>query len=155
MLSFALLLQAAVPATVSPPVPVPPVTRASAAPPERFSILLPACPAAQGRDVVVCGGDAAAQRLPLPDEIVPEHGVASNPYRTGSGALAAEGTPCAALQGGCQVGFGPPIVPMIIAGVRGVGNALKDAREARARRRDGDRRVPIDLSDTPTRHIEP
>ena len=88
--------------------------------------------------------------------MVPDHGVPSNRFRTGSGALAAERTPCAALQGGCQVGFGPPIVPMIAAGVRGVKSALQDRREARARARDGNRRQPIDLSDaTPAGRLEP
>jgi hypothetical protein len=155
MIALALLLQAAAPAAA------PPVTRATAAPPERFSILISDCAAAaaagDNRDVVVCGADtAAAQRVPLPSDYVPNNGVPSNPYKTGAGALAAEGTPCAALQGGCQVGFGPPLVPMVAAAVRGVKSALQDRREARARAADGDRRQPIDLAGTaPAGHLEP
>ena len=151
MMLFALLLQAAPVAA--------PVTQARAAPPDRFSILLSDCQkaaAASGRDVVVCGNDpAGTQRLPYPDQVVPDHPVASNPYRTGSGALAAEGTPCAATQGGCQVGFGPPIMPMVAAGVRGIKNALASNREAKARARDGNRRQPIDLGDAPQGKLEP
>lgn len=147
MILLALLLQAA---TVAP------ITRATAAPPERFSILLPDCPTAQGRDVVVCGSDTATtQRLPYPQEVVPDHGVPSNPLMNGVGALAAETTPCAATMKGCLVGFGPPIMPMIAAGIQGVRNALQDRREAKARARDGDRRQPIDLSDAPAGRVEP
>ena len=138
MIALALLLQAA------------PATSASSAPPaERFSILAEPCAPVErdGREVVVCGNDlSTSQRLPLPGEIVPYRPVASNPYKTGTGALAAEATPCAATQGGCQVGFGPPIGLLVGKAVEGVGNALKGRREARAKKRDGDKRVPIDLA---------
>lgn len=151
MILFALLLQAAPAAPAG--------TAASAAPPERFSILISDCEkaaVASGRDVVVCGSDAAAtQRLPYPAEVVPDHPVASNPYLRPTGALAAEATPCAALQGGCQVGFGPPIGPMIAAGVKGVSNALANRREAKARARDGVRRQAIDLTASPAGRLEP
>lgn len=154
MIVLALLLQAATPAAA-------PVTKATAAPPERFSILASDCAkaaaAADNRDVVVCGTDlATSQQVPLPNDYVPDHGVPSNRFVNGTGALAAEGTPCAALQGGCQVGVGPPLLPMIVAGVRGVKSALQDRREARARAADGDRRQPIDLGGSgPAGRIEP
>ena len=151
MIVLALLLQAGRAA---------PVTGAAAAPPTRFSILISDCQkaaAAAGQDVVVCGSDpAATQRLPYPDEVVPDHPVPSNPNLTPVGALAAEATPCASVQRGCQVGFGPPIMPIVAAGVKGVSNALAHGREARARRRDGDRRQAIDLAATaPTGRVEP
>lgn len=141
MILLALLLQAA-PAA-------PPVTRASAAPPERFSILADPCAQIErdGRDVVVCGTDpAATRRLPYPDEIVPDHGVPSNPERSGVGALAAEATPCAATQWGCPSGFFPPIVPAAVALVHGIRNAAANHREAKARAADGNSRQSIDLA---------
>ena len=141
MIVLALLLQAA------------PVTRVAGVPPARMSILIGDCQkaaAAAGRDVVVCANDpAATQRLPYPDEVVPDHPVPSNPNLTPAGALAAEASPCASVQGGCQVGFGPPIMPIVAAGVKGVKNALANGREARARRHDGDRRQAIDLAAAP------
>lgn len=150
MIVLALLLQAAS---------APPVTRASAAPPERFSILLSDCAkaaAASGRDVVVCGNDGTSgQRLPLPDDAPPTPGYVkpdSGDYRDNRGG----GGSCAAVQGGCQVGFGPPIMPMVAAGVRSVKNALANGREVKARQRDGNRRQPIDLSgDAPAGRLEP
>ena len=74
-----------------------------------FSILADPCARARsqpGTDVVVCGTTATdSPRLPLPAERgPPDHAVASNPNRSGIGALAAETTPCAAVQRGCQVG---------------------------------------------------
>ena len=145
MIVLAVLLQAT-PATA-------PVTRATAAPPTRFSILLDDCPTGQGRDVVVCAGrDATGQRLPLPDDAEPTVGYVkpdSMDYRDNKG----DRHPC--IVRGCQVGFGPPIMPVIAAAVGGVSNALKDRREAKARARDGDRRRPIDLSDAPTGRVEP
>ncbi|MDB5695113.1 MAG: hypothetical protein JWN21_656 [Sphingomonas bacterium] len=143
MILLALLLQAA------PPITAAPVTRMGAAPPERFSILAQPCAPIErdGKEVVVCGKDlSTSQRLPLPDEVVPDRPVPSNPYKTGTGALVAERSPCATLQGGCQVGFGPPIGQMLGAAITGVGNALKDRREARAKKHDGDKRVAIDLA---------
>ena len=123
----------------------------SAAPPPSFSILTDPCATVtrEGKEVVVCGRDSAAsQRLPYPDEVIPNGPVASNPHLTGTAALAATGAPCAALQSGCQVGFGPPIVPMIAAGVKAIGDAAKDRRWAKARARDGARRQAIDLEAT-------
>lgn len=151
MIVLALLLQLA----AGPP----PVTSARATPPDRFSILLGDCEkaaAASGRDVVVCGNDrTTGQRLPLPEDAPPTPGYVkpdSGDYRDNRGG----GGSCAAVQGGCQVGFGPPIMPMVAAGVRGVKNALANGREARARQRDGDRRHPIDLgSEGPTGRLEP
>ncbi|WP_425230565.1 hypothetical protein [Sphingomonas sp.] len=152
---LALLLQATPAATT----PVTPVTSVSAAPPSRFSILADRCAPVQqdGHDVVVCGeSTATTQRLPYRDEIVPDGPVPSNPLVNGRGALAAEGTPCAALMSGCQVGVGPPLVPMIAAAVNGIRNASANRREARARAADGDRRRPIDLNATgPAGHLEP
>lgn len=145
MIALALLLQAATPPAAS-------------APPERFSILAEPCAPVvrDGQEVVVCGNAAASQRLPLPAEAVSTTGVPSNKYLTGAGALAAEASPCATLQGGCQVGFGPPLGLMAAAAIKGVGNALKDRREAKARKRDGDKRVAIDLAATaPAGRIEP
>ena len=144
MIVLALLLQAAAVA--------PPVTRASAAPPERFSILLSDCEkaaTASGHDVVVCGNDrVSGQRLPLPDDAPPTPGYVkpdSGDYRDNRGG----GGSCAAQMGGCQVGFGPPIMPMVAAGVQGIKNTLANNREARARARDGARRQPIDLVGAP------
>lgn len=126
-----LMLQVASP-TAAPTKPAPP--------PERFSILLQDCPTetnAKG-EVVVCADSPNAQRIPLPDERVPSGPVASNPNLTGIGALQAEGTPCAARQAGCLVGFGPPIVPM----VKGLVSAAKSAF---AKKPDKSNRVPIPL----------
>nr|WP_183986625.1 hypothetical protein [Sphingomonas jinjuensis] len=126
------MLQAAATPPATSPKPAPP--------PERFSILLQDCPRetnAKG-DVVVCADSPNAQRIPLPDERVPSGPVPSNPNLTGIGALGADGTPCAARQGGCLVGFGPPIVPM----VKGLVNAAKSAF---ARKPDKSNRIPIPL----------
>ena len=141
MFLLALLLQTA-PATV-------PATRVSAAPPERFSILADPCAriVRDGKDVVVCGKDpATSRRLPYPDEIVPDHGVPSNPERNGQGALAAEYTPCAARIGGCPSGVFPPIIPAAVALVHGIRNAAANRREAKARAADGGNRQAIDLA---------
>ena len=110
--------------------------------PERFSILVDPC-ATQTRDgneIVVCGGPAAnSPRLPLPDERgPPDHAVASNPNLTAVRALELSDTPCAARQGGCQVGFGPPIAPIAKAAVGLIKSAL-------AKKPDKTGRVPIDL----------
>ena len=138
-----LLAQVATPApAATPPDP------GHGTPPARISILVdptPACPppVPGSKDVVVCARPNQEQRLPLPDERGPPDGpVASNPELTGRGALAAVATPCAALQGGCQVGFGPPIVPIVAALVGAVKSGL-------AKRPDKTGRVPIPLDDTP------
>ena len=133
-----------------------PVTRASATPPQRFSILAKPCaPVTQrGKEVVVCGTDTAtSQRLPLPDEAEPTPGYVkpdSLDYRDNRG----DRHPC--IVRGCEVGFGPPIAPLVKAAATGIGNALKDAREARARKRDGARRTPIVLNgEAPKGRLEP
>ena len=144
MIFLAFLLQAAPPTATTAP-----VTRASAASPQRFSILVDPCAqiGRDGRDVVVCGKDAAtSRRLPYPDDIVPDHGVPSNPDRNGQGALAAAYTPCAARIGGCPSGVFPPIVPAAIAIVHGIQSANANRREAKARAADGSSRRPIDLA---------
>jgi hypothetical protein len=135
-------------AQIATPAPATPADPGHGAPPVRISILVdptPACPPSVpgSKDVVVCARPNQEQRLPLPDERGPPDGpVASNPELTGSGALAAEATPCAARQGGCTVGFGPPIVP-IIAAVAGV------VKGALAKHPDKTGRVPIPLDDKP------
>lgn len=109
---------------------------------ERFSILVDPCAAASkdGNDIIVCGGPAAnSPRLPLPDERgPPDRAVASNPELSAVRALQLEGTPCAASQRGCQVGFGPPIAPIAKAAVGLIKSALAKKPYKRGR-------VPIDL----------
>lgn len=85
--------------------------------PARFSILQPIAnepcvrrgkdgkPLNGPDDIVVCGQPLPSQALPYPNEVVPKGPVPSNPYMTGTGALAAEATPCAAATGGCQTGI--------------------------------------------------
>lgn len=123
---------------------------APAAPPERFSILVPVAPQkcpprsqepSEEGDVVVCATDLPDQTVPYPQEYVYDGPRPSNPGVNGSGALAAEGTPCAAVQRGCQVGFGQPLVA---AAVGALVNAVKDAT---AKKPDKRGRVPIDLSE--------
>ena len=110
--------------------------------PQRFSILVDPCAAASkdGNEIIVCGGPAAnSPRLPLPDERgPPDHAVASNPNLSAVRALDLSETPCAARQGGCQVGFGPPIAPIAKAAVGLIKSAL-------AKKPDKRGRVPIDL----------
>lgn len=60
--------------------------------------------AGKADDIVVCGQPVASQKLPYPDEVTPNGPTPVNRELTGTGALAAEGTPCAARAGGCQVG---------------------------------------------------
>lgn len=129
----------------------------SAAPPPSFSILYDPCRPTVTKDVVVCAKDGtASDRLPLPDDAPPTPNYVkpdSGDYRDNAMNLA---TPCAATQWGCQVGFGPPIAPAIVAGVRALNNAAKDRRWAKARARDGARRQPIDLGTTaPVGRLEP
>ena len=118
--------------------------------PQRFSILVDPCAssASDGKEVVVCGHpDAISPRLPLRDDRgPPDHPVPVNPEMTGVGALAAMATPCAAHIGGCQVGFGQPIVAKAL---ELAGYGLKDLKESRRRHRDGARRVAIDLDGPP------
>jgi hypothetical protein len=118
-------------------------TPSPSAAPERFSILVDPCAATSkdGNEIVVCGGpEANSPRLPLPDERgPPDHAVASNPNLSAVRALDLSDTPCAARQGGCQVGFGPPIAPIAKAAVGLIKSAL-------AKKPDKRGRVPIDLN---------
>ncbi len=130
---------------------VAPVPPARPTPPQRLSILVDPCASASdddGKDVVVCGRpDAIGPRLPMRDDRgPPAHPVPSNPDLTGTGALAAEATPCAVSMRGCTVGFGQPLVAEAL---NGIGKGLKDLKDARARHRNGDRRVAIDLDGPP------
>lgn len=95
MMIAAILLQAA--ATDLPAVP------------QRFSILAPVptqpCTRRTAEDeIVVCADPLPAQSLPLPGEAVSPRAVPVNRSVTGTGALAAEASPCAAVARGCQVG---------------------------------------------------
>lgn len=131
-----LLLQAAAPAP--------------AAPPDRFSILVPVAPqecpprsqapGEQG-DVVVCATDLPSQTLPYPQEYVYDGSRPSNPGVTGSGALASEGSPCATIQRGCQTGFGQPLVAAAVKGLVGL------VTDATAKKPDKRGRVPIDIGE--------
>lgn len=142
----ALLLLLALQASTAP-APPPPDTAANT--PERFSILVPVAnepcvhrrpdKSADGKDIVVCGDPLPSQTLPYPDEIAPDGPVPSNPYRSGAGALAAQGTPCP-ISRSCVVGFGPPLAPVIKG-------AVDLAKKAFAKKPDKTGRVPIDLSD--------
>lgn len=113
---------------------------------QSWSILTPEatdCPESTGREIIVCApasGSNSAQRLPLPDERTSDGPAPSNPNLTARRALDLEGTPCAAMQKGCQVGFGPPIAP-IIAGAVGL---LKDAFAKKPNKRG---RVAIPLGE--------
>jgi hypothetical protein len=69
--------------------------------------------------------------------------VASNPELSAVRALDLEATPCAATQWGCQVGFGPPIMPIAKAAVGAVKSVF-------ARKSDKTGRVPIILDDPAT-----
>ncbi|WP_380781452.1 hypothetical protein [Sphingomonas sp. R86520] len=127
---YALLLTALLQAATPDPVP------------QRFSILVDPCAAASkdGNEIVVCGAPATSSpRLPMRDDRgPPDHAVASNPELSAERALNLANTPCAASQRGCQVGFGPPIVPIAKAAVGLVKSAL-------AKKPDKTGRVRIDL----------
>ncbi|MGY4397693.1 hypothetical protein ACVWZA_002890 [Sphingomonas sp. UYAg733] len=132
MILLALLLQSA-PAADPPPAP------------QRWSILVPVAnepcrTAAKGDDILICADPLQTQRLPLRDEIVPDGPRPSNPNRSGSGALAADAAPCATAMGGCVVGFGPPVIP-IVEGLVGL------AKGAFARHPDKSKRIAIPLDD--------
>lgn len=151
----------------------------SSAPPEgtqRWSIMVDPCASVTGDplkdEIVVCGSAAAGSpRIPLPAERgAPDRPMPSNPYVTGTGALAATGSPCATLSQGCSTGLdlfggGTALVRLIgkvidpdsccetpgeatnIGGligdvVSGVGNAFKRKPDKRGR-------VAIPLDDTP------
>lgn len=143
MLLFALALQAAAPVT-------------AAAAPERFSILYDPCKPGRSADVVVCAKDgAASDRLPLPDDAPPTPGYVKPDSRDYRDNAMNQGTPCVATQAGCQVGFGPPIGPVIAAAAKAIGDTNKDRRWAKARARDGARRQAIDLGASPAGRLEP
>ena len=88
---------------------------AQAAPtPQRWSILAPVADEpcarrpgkdADGHDIVVCGNPLPSQKLPYPEQVVPDRPQPSNPDLSGRGALAAGGTPCSTHMGGCTVGI--------------------------------------------------
>ena len=127
---------------------------AAAPEPLKWSILLPVPnePCRPGRtangegeadgskDIVVCGEPLPSQRMPLPEEAIPDGPKPSNPFRSGSQALAIEDTPCAARQGGCIVGFGPPVVPLVMG-------AVDLAKDLVRKRPDRSNRIPIPLDD--------
>ncbi|MFA5966306.1 MAG: hypothetical protein WC804_20005 [Sphingomonas sp.] len=127
-----------------------------AAPPPKISILVdpsPACapPPEGSKDVVVCAPTNQQQRLPLRDDRGPSEGpVPVNPALSGNGALAAEGTPCAARQGGCPSYFGPPIVPIVAALVGAVKSGL-----AKHPDKTGRVAIPLDDAPPPPSKIEP
>lgn len=165
MLLATLLVLAAQDATLAKP-----ETKADGT--QRWSILAEPCPPPpEGSDqIVVCGsGVPNAPRLPLPEERgPPDHPVASNPDLSGSGALAAVGSPCATLSQGCATG-----VDLFSAGtfaVRAIGklidpdscceepgeatnigllvrDAVKAAGRVGRRKPDKSKRVPIPLDD--------
>ena len=146
MIALLLILQSGAPA-VAPPQP------------ERWSILTPApgqdC--VPGRrpgdkdDIVVCGkpDPQASLRLPDPDSVPSSGPVKSNPYLTGSGALANMATPCP-ISRSCVVGFGPPVVPMIKGAVDVAKRAFRKKPD-----KTGRVAIPIDAGDAPTGRIEP
>jgi hypothetical protein len=139
LLLFLALQAAAAPAATPPQTP-------AADTPERFSILVPVAnePCVRhvdGKEIVVCGNPLPSQTLPYPEEIPPDGPVPSNPYMSGSGALAAQSTPCP-ISRSCVVGFGPPLVPMIKG-------AADLAKKAFAKKPDKTGRVAIPLDDTP------
>jgi hypothetical protein len=146
MIALLLILQSAAPAAAAPV-------------PERWSILVPApgqdCVPERRPgdrdDIVICGtpDPQASLRLPDPDSVPSTGPVKSNPYLTGSGALAAVDTPCP-ISRNCIVGFGPPIVPM-------VKGAVDVAKRAFRKKPDKTGRVaiPLDGSDAPTGRLEP
>ncbi|MEE2916338.1 hypothetical protein [Sphingomonas ginsenosidimutans] len=96
---------------------------ASADVPARFSVLAPVAnqPCVRGRapdEIVVCADPLPDQKLPLPHEVPSSLPQPVNRNADGMGALAAEGTPCAARVGGCQVGI--DLLGMGTAAVRGI-----------------------------------
>ncbi|WP_433908918.1 hypothetical protein [Sphingomonas yabuuchiae] len=130
---------------------------APAAPPpgtERFSILTrDPCPPSAGTeaDILVCGRRLGNDRLPHDPDAPPAKPLMSNPDLTGAGALAAAGTPCAARQGGCQVGMDILTPALLLANEARIGiSRIVD------KMRDKSRRVPIALDDAgPRGHLEP
>ena len=129
-----LIAQAAAATSTPPPVPV------------RFSILAnpQSCHTESGTDDIVVCGEREGPRLPLPDDRGPPEGPQpSNPELTGTGALAASATPCAASQWGCQVGIGPP--PVVVKAI--VDTVASGIKAVVGRKVDKSRRVVIPLDD--------
>ncbi len=93
-------------------------------------------------NIVVCGEALPSQKLPYPNEAIPKGPKPSNPEMRASGALAAQDSPCATRLGGCQVGFGPPIVPIVVG-------AVDVAKRMFARKPDKTGRLPILLDEPP------
>lgn len=111
MMLLLIALQAAT-ATV-PPAPAKPAPATAS-----FSILVPVANepcvprrkdkkdgTARDDDIVVCGHPLPSQKLPYPEQVVPDRPQPSNPDLSGRGALAAGGTPCSTHMGGCTVGI--------------------------------------------------
>ena len=145
MIALALLLQSA----TALPAATPPQ-------PERWSILVPAPtePCVPERrpgdrdDILICANARPSPRLPDPESVPSGGPMKSNPYMTGTGALAAMDTPCP-ISRNCVVGFGPPIVPMIKG-------AVDLAKRAFAKKPDKTGRVAIPLDDPqPTGTLQP
>lgn len=146
MIPLFLILQSAAPAAV-PPLP------------QRWSILSPApgqdCVPERrpgdSDDIVVCGtpDPQASLRLPDPDSVPSKGPIKSNPYLTGTGALANMATPCP-ISRSCVVGFGPPIVPMI----KGVIDVAKRAFRKKPDK-TGRVAIPLDGSEASTGRLEP
>lgn len=141
-----LALQAASPAA---PAPAP-----QADTPQRFSVLTPIPDEPCVRrptdsDVLVCGNPLPSQKLPYPNEVVPDGPTPSNPQKSGTGALNAQATPCP-ISRSCVVGFGPPVLPLIVGAANAIGSAFK-------KKPDKTGRVPIPLDDSqpPTGKLEP
>ena len=105
-------------------------------------------PAAKQGDVIVCARPVPSQKLPYPDEVVSDGPVPSNRDLTGRGALAADDAPCATRMEGCTVGFGPPIVPMVMG-------MVDVAKRVFAKKPDKTGRVPIQLDEAPTGRLLP
>lgn len=121
---------------------------------ERFSILTAdPCPPSAGTeaDIIVCGRRLGNDRLPPDPDAPPAKPLMSNPELTGSGALAAAGSPCAARQGGCQVGIDVVTPVLLLANETRIGiSKLVD------KMRDKSHRVPIALDGAgPRGHLEP
>lgn len=171
MILLLLAAQAATPAAspVAPP-----------AAPTSFSILEPIADepcarrgikTADPEDIVVCGGKPLpSQKLPYPNEIVPDSPQPSNPYLRGTGSLALEATPCPARSGGCGTGIdifgaGTTLVRLVQKAVAPsscceregeatnvvmlAGDVVGGVKRAMKRRPDKSGRVPIPLDDAP------
>jgi len=101
------LLDPPAPSTSAASAPAPAATTSNPVSPKVWSIKADPCATARTgtEDIVVCGNVAPSPRLPLPDERgPPDHPAPSNPYVSGTGALAAAETVCAAKIGGCSGG---------------------------------------------------